>query len=160
MLDPDAIDFDSPAYQEHTKTLTAQGIEGKLHPYRFLRAHAQRAISGHKIILWNQPFSLAGGFQRTIENLRAYAVDRNIRLPILTVEVAIDPIIAQARIADRKEQGGHGPSDERFERFVNEYVSFADMGQDHTITVQGDGDVTVAVAAVLAALRALEQPQV
>ena len=152
MLDPDATDYESAEYTEHSKTLAAEGIEEKFHPYRFLRSRAHQAISDHKIIIWNQPFTLAGGFERTIESVRGYASEHDIELPILAVEVDIDPKIAKARIEQRKAQGGHGPSDERFARFIDEYVSFAGMGQDRTITVRGEDNVATSVATVLQAM--------
>jgi predicted kinase len=155
MLDPDVIDHTSQAYTEHSRALAAEGVEEKLYPYRFLRSRARQAIADHKIIIWNQPFTLPGGFQRTIENLRAFAAGRDTALPILAVEVDINPAVAKARIAQRKEQGGHGPSDGRFARFVNEYASFAGMGQDQTLTVHGEDDIAKSVAVVMTALQKL-----
>ena len=151
MLDPDATDYKSKEYTDHSKALIAEGIEEKFHPYRFLRSRAHQAISDHKIIIWNQPFTLAGGFERTIKSVRDYATEHDIELPILAVEIDIDPKIAKARIENRKEQGGHGPSDGRFARFVDEYVSFAGMGQDRTITVHGEDDVATLAQTVIQA---------
>jgi predicted kinase len=153
MLDPDAVDYTSNAYTEHSKALAEEGIEEKFHPYRFLRSGSHRAISDSKIIIWNQPWTLAGGYERTIESVRSYAAEHNLPLRILTVEVNIDPEVAKARIERRKEQGGHGPSDERFARFIDEYVSYAGMGQDLTVTVRGEDDVAVSTAAVIQALQ-------
>jgi thymidylate kinase len=157
MLDPDTIGYKDEAYTEHSKSLTAEGIEEKLHPYRFLRSRAHQAISDHKIIIWNQPFTLAGGFERTIQSVRGYAAEHDIQLPILAVEINIDPQIAKARIEQRKEEGGHGPSDKRFARFIDEYISFAGMGQDQTITVRGEDNVAASATAVIQALRELQR---
>lgn len=154
MLDPDAIDKNSDAYKEAVVRFAADGIEDKFHPYRYLRGQAEQAVLGGKIILWNQPFTLRGGFERTVAHLTEFAQSHDCTLPILVVEVMIDPDIAKARVDARKQQGGHGPSDATFARFTDEYVSFADMGLP-TVTVHGEGDVEVAVDAVVRALEKL-----
>lgn len=153
LLDPDAIDHAGKAYQEHSRTLTAEGVDELFHPYRFLRAGAHRAIEGGKIIIWNQPFTLPGGFENTIRNLHNFATERDIRMPILSVEIEIDPILAKTRVDTRKQQGGHGPSDGRFARFVDEYTSLPGSGQDRTVTVHGADDIVVSAVTVLNALR-------
>jgi hypothetical protein len=107
-----------------------------------------------KIIIWNQPFTLLGGFQRTIAHLQAQAKEQGIALPILVVEVNADPQVAKKRVMSRKQQGGHGPSEATFDRFITEYVSFASEGHP-TVIVQGDGNVQQSLDAVLAALREL-----
>jgi predicted kinase len=155
LLDPDAIDFASEAYQTHTTTLTTAGIEEKFHPYRFLLANLRESIVAHKIILWNQPFSDLGGFQRTLENVRIFAAEHNMPLPILLVEIEISPHAAKARVAQRIEQGGHGPSPNRFDGYVQTHTSFADKGVDYAITVNGEDDVTTSANTVIRALHDL-----
>jgi len=152
LLDPDAIDFTSETYQVHTQDLTAAGIEEKFHPYRFLLANMRASILAHKIILWNQPFSDLGGFQRTLENVRTFAAEHGTRLPILLVEIEISPNAAKARVARRKEQGGHGPSPDRFDGYAATHASFADKGVDYAVSVNGEDDVTVSAGAVIQAL--------
>src|ERR1700733_10930100 len=66
MLDPDAIDYTSKTYAGHTHALTTAGIEEKFHPYRFLRSKAERGITSQKIVIWNQPFTLPDGLERTL----------------------------------------------------------------------------------------------
>jgi len=155
MLDPDAIDYTSKTYAEHARALTAEGIDEIFHPYRFLRSKAQRAITSQKIVIWNQPFTLPDGLERTLKNLDGFATEHGITLPILLVEVEIDLLVAKARIVRRKQHGGHGPSDGRFTRFVSEYTSFAGKGYP-TITVNGDSDVSTSVSLVVKALQGLQ----
>ncbi|HEY4160734.1 MAG TPA: AAA family ATPase [Candidatus Saccharimonadales bacterium] len=155
LLDPDAIDRAGREYQDHSEALTAEGVEELFHPYRYLRAGAHHAIEGGKIVIWNQPFTLQSGFERTIQNLHGFAAERDIRMPIVSVEIEIDPILAKARTDARKQQGGHGPSDGRFARYLSDYTSLPSSGQDHTITVHGADDITVSAVAVLNTLREL-----
>ena len=154
ILDPDSTDYKSSEYLEHTKALTEQDVDVKFHPYRFIRAKAHKAIEDHKILIWNQPFMDLDGFNKTITNLTTYAGERNIKLPFLVVEVEAPPHTAKERVDTRKSQGGHGPSDDTFARFVGQYASFADKGHD-VIAVNGHDDVAVAVATVKEALRSL-----
>lgn len=151
MLDPDATDYDSQAYQEHTKQLTQEGVDPKLHAYRFLRAQAYQGITDHRIIIWNQPFTNLEIFHKMTANLEAYATEHDSRLPILVVEVTVDPAVARERVEKRKQQGGHGPSETTFNRFVSDYQSFANEGY-HTVSVDGDGDVIQSVGRIIAAL--------
>jgi predicted kinase len=156
LLDPDAIDYTSKTYTEHTHALTTQGVEKIFHPYRFLRSKAHKAIVAGKIIIWNQPFTLPDGLERTLKNLCDYAVERDINLPVLLVEIEIDLLVAKARIESRKRHGGHGPSDDRFARFVDEYTTFAGKGYQ-TITVSGGGEVSVSASLVMKALQNIQQ---
>lgn len=153
-LDPDATDYTSKEYTELSDALTAEGVDEKFHPYRFLRAQAYDAITSNKIIIWNQGFTNLDGFNKTIINLQTYATDHGTELPTLVVEVAIDHDIAKARVADRAAQGGHDVTEENFARFINDYVSFADQGYN-TVAVNGKDDVAESAATVLKALEAL-----
>jgi thymidylate kinase len=150
-LDPDTTDYTSQAYLDFSKERTAEGVDAKFHPYRFLRAQAHDGILSNKIIIWNQPFTDFDGFNKTIINLQAHAAQHHIELPILVVEVSIDPAIAQQRVTSRKQAGGHGPSKEVFERFIRDYVSFADKG-NNTHIVNGEDDVTLTVSTTIKAL--------
>lgn len=154
LLDPDATDYESPAYQEHTKRLSEDGVDAKLHPYRFLRTQAYAAIEAHGIIIWNQAFTNLETFQKMIANLQAYADDHGTELPILVVEVEIDQETAKARVAERASQGGHDVDAENFARFIRDYRSFAGEGFE-TVTIQGAGDVQTSVYAVLESLSRL-----
>jgi predicted kinase len=147
-LDPDAVDLNSQAYADHVKAATVEGVDPKIHLYRFLRAQAWDGIVAHKIIIWNQPFTNLDVFRKMTSGLKAYAVEHGTELRILVVEVGIDSEIANARIAERKQAGGHGPSDVTFTRFATEYTSFAPEGHA-TLEVLGHGDTAESVKVIL-----------
>lgn len=150
-LDPDATDYDSPEYAEHVRQQTADGVDPKLHAYRFLRAQAHRGIEAHQIILWNQPFTNLETFNKVIANLQGHAAEHDTSLPVLVVEVQVDPEVARARVTERKDQGGHGPSDATFDRFTADYKSFAPEGYQ-VVAVDGDANVQDSVQQVLQAI--------
>lgn len=154
VLDPDATDYTSEAYLQHVKDQTAEGVDPILHPYRFLRAQAYSGITGNKIIVWNQPFTGLDSFLKVTDRLQEYAKEHDTTLPMLVVEVNLDPEVAKARVDARKQAGGHGPSDATFQRFANDYKSFAEHGFT-TIAVQGDADTSQSVATILQAIQNL-----
>lgn len=154
MLDPDATDYESKEYEEHTKKLTEEGVDPKLHAYRFLRGKAYKGIADHKIILWNQPFTNLEIFHKMVANLRIQADENHVKLQILVVEVEIDHDTARERVMKRRQAGGHGPSDDTFARFTSDYKSFANDGYN-TVTVNGEDDVSVSVQTIITALNDL-----
>lgn len=154
VLDPDATDYESTEYKELATQLASDGVEAKFHPYRFLRGRAHAGIAANKVIIWNQPFTQFDGFNKTVVNLQAYATEHGKELPLLVVEVEINHEIAKDRVDKRKSAGGHGPSDNTFDRFKSEYESFANRGFN-TVQVQGEDDVAVTVPAVVVALENL-----
>lgn len=148
MLDPDATDYESEEYKEHSSKLTEEGVDPKLHAYRFLRAQAYDGIAQRKIIIWNQPFTNLEIFKKMIKRMQDHAAENKVRLAILIVEVEIDPEKAKDRVEKRKQDGGHGPSDEGFMRFVNDYTSFAHLGFK-TVAVHGESEVSDSAALVV-----------
>jgi len=141
VLDPDATDYTAQEYVSFSKELSSQGVDDKLHPYRYLRSRAYKAIISGKVIIWNQAFTNLDLLDRTIKNLQAFASDHDAELPVLVVEVEINQNIAKERVDSREGQGGHGVSAEAFARFVQDYASFSEYGYE-TVTVNGDGDVS------------------
>lgn len=154
MLDPDATDYESKEYAEHVAAQTAEGVDPKLHAYRFLRGQAYQGIAEHKIIMWNQPFTNLEIFNKMVANFKIQAEEHNVQLPILVVEVEINPEVAKQRVEARKAAGGHGPSDNTFTRFVNDYETFAPHGYT-TVSVNGEDDVNSSVQAIIVALQQL-----
>ena len=152
LLDPDTIDYTSVDYKQHAKQLASEGVDTALHPYRFLRAQAFRAMGQGKTIVWNQPFTNLDTFIKVTDRLKGYANEHNVELIILVVEVDIDPALARRRVNNRKQSGGHGPSFNTFKRFTNQYGSFAKHGFN-TITVRGDDEVTNSVNKILTILQ-------
>ena len=148
MLDPDAIDYERQQYKDHVASLTAEGVDPTLHAYRFSRAKAYQGITDHKIIIWNQPFTNLEIFRKMTDRLETHAAEQSTSLPILVVEIAIDPEVARKRVIARKQAGGHGPSDEVFERFIRDYASFTDTEYD-TVSINGDDDVSTSTSLVM-----------
>lgn len=154
MLDPDATDYESQAYHDHVKAQIAEGVDPKLHAYRFLRAQAYDGIANGKVVIWNQPFTNLEIFHRVAVRLHDHAEAHNKKLHLLIIEVEINPEVAKQRVVKRKEQGGHGPSNDTFARFTNDYKTFAQEGYS-TVTVQGEDDVTVSVDSIIEAIKSL-----
>jgi predicted kinase len=155
ILDPDTVDQADKAFMAFSDQLSKEGLDKAIHPFRWSRKMACDAVSDHKIIIWNQPFTNQGIFDRLVAFIKAYADDHDVPLPVLLVEVDIDHATAKARITKRKQAGGHGPSDETFARRVDEYTSYVDAYR--TVIVNGADDVHASVGAVMAALRDLEK---
>ncbi len=154
VLDPDATDYTSHEYTEHTRSLAQEGVDPKLHAYRFLRAKAYKAIEDGKIIIWNQPFTSLEIFDKVTKRLTDHAISHNCDIAILVVEVEVDPKVASQRVTHRKHTGGHGPSDTIFDRFVSDFASFEGHGYD-VLKVDGEGSVRHSAQAIEKALDSL-----
>jgi len=155
VLDPDTIDLADTQYLEFSKALEREGLDKAIHPFRWSRKLACDAILAHKIVLWNQPFTNRGIFERLVAFLEGCAHEHGLHLPVLVIEVEIDHEVAKERIARRKQDGGHGPSEGTFAHRAKEYQSYADGFK--TVVVQGTDDVAVSLAAVLRALEDLSK---
>lgn len=148
VLDPDTIDFDSHDYQSLSASLIEEAVDIKLHPYRYLRARAYRSISAKKIVIWNQAFTNADLLDRTIKNLIAYAEERGQELPVLVVEVSIDPVVAKSRIAERVASGGHDVDNESLDRFVKGFENFTEHNYK-MVTLNGTDSVDLNVEKII-----------
>jgi len=148
ILDPDQTDYTSSEYTSLSSSLEKEGVDIKFHPYRYLRSVAYEGIVAGKIIIWNQAFTNLDGFTKTVTNLQNYATEHNARLTTLVVEVEINPETAKKRILKRQNNGGHGVSEEEFNRFINDYVSFVDHGFN-IVSVDGSGDITQSAKSVI-----------
>jgi predicted ABC-type ATPase len=155
ILDPDAIDTSSQEYTNLCAALTAEGVEAKFFPNRFLKSQGYAAIASGKIIIWNQAFTNLDGFNRTVKSLQDFASEHGIPLPVRVIEVEVNPDIAKERVAKREQQGGHAVPEEAFTRFINEYQSFIAEGYD-IVAVHGEDDVSVSVMSVIKALSRLQ----
>lgn len=151
LLDPDAIDLNSDDYARHIEQMKKDNVDPKLHAYRFLRGQAYQGIKEGKTIVWNQPFTNPEIFRKMTDNLYAQASQYRAPLRILVVEVEIDAELAKKRITSRKENGGHGPSEDTFNRFVRDYRTLANDGYE-TITVHGDNDVQASIQSIAEAI--------
>jgi predicted ABC-type ATPase len=148
ILDPDAIDKSSDAFTQFSARLTAEGVEEKFHAFRFLRQQGYDAILNNQIIIWNQAFIDFNGFKITVDRMMEYAEQHSIDLPLLVIEVEIDPAVARARITDRASSGGHDVPNDKFEQFVSQYESFASNGFA-TVTIDGADDIDTSLQTLL-----------
>ena len=156
LLDPDSTDYESEEYKKHVVQQTNEGVDPKLFPYRFLRAQAYEAIERRKIILWNQPLSNLEILQKVITRLEEHAQENGVLLQIMFIEVEIDPEIARQRIVERKNNGGHGPSNDVFTRFVNDYGSIKHLGYE-TISIDGLRESDLYIPKVLEIVQKLQK---
>lgn len=152
VLDPDGIDKNGEAFRGFSQQLTAEGVEEKFHPFRFLRQTGYDGILAGKTVIWNQAFNDFNGFEITVTRMQEFAKEHSIHLRVLVVEVEIDVEAAATRIAARVAAGGHDVPREKLDKFASEYESFAGRGYD-TVTVDGGGDSDVSIATIVAALR-------
>lgn len=148
LLDPDAIDMDSQAYRSFSADLSAEGVDQKFHPFRFLRQTGYDGILQHKTVIWNQAFNDFDGFELTVKRMREFARQHDISLRVVVIEVEIDKETARTRIAQRVAAGGHDVPPEKLDQFVAGYHSFAGRGYD-TIVVNGAGDSDESVRAIM-----------
>lgn len=154
ILDPDAIDFGSDDYAHFSEELSIQQVDSTLHPYRYLRAQAYKAIDEGKLIIWNQAFTNQELVHRTIINLQTHATEGGNGLDVLVVDVAIDPETAKERINSRVAAGGHAVNEEMFARFLNDYRSF--QGYDYPyILLNGDAPVEASTTTLLEKIKNL-----
>lgn len=152
MLDPDETDYSSKEYIEHSKAQAAEGVDEKLHAYRFLRTKAYNGIRSDKIIIWNQPFTNLEIFHKMVSRLKDHAAEHSKQLQMLIVEVEVDHNLAKKRVLARKQAGGHGPSDSTLERRIVDYKSYADQGFN-AVTVYGKDDASISVSKIIDALK-------
>lgn len=151
LLDPDKVDQTSDDYKQHVKSQIAEGVDPKLHLYRYSRAQAFEAIKAGKIVLWNQPFSNTEIFNKVTDRFRSYATENNIELSVFIVEVNTDPEVAKTRVEARKARGGHGPSESTFARFMHDFTSFRGQGYP-VITIDGEAPAGQSVNKILSEL--------
>lgn len=153
VLDPDKIKTRDEEYLKFSDNLSAEGLDKTIHPFRWSRKLACDGVVRGKIIIWNQPFTIRGIFDRLVLFMQNYAKVQNISVPVLNVEVEIDQNSAKNRINDRKKSGGHGPSINTFNKRISEYKSFADGYE--TIVVDGVDRIDKSVNKIIEHLKEL-----
>lgn len=148
VLDPDLIDKSSEDYRQFSAQLSSEGVDEKFHPFRYLRKRGFDAILNNQIVIWNQAFIDLNGFEITVKRLTDFANEHGIDLPLLVVEVEIDPEIAQSRITQRHDDGGHDVPDDKFNEFVANYESFSKYGYT-TVAIDGAADTETSLRTLL-----------
>lgn len=151
LIDPDEVDTTSDDYRTFSRSLSAQGVDEKFHPYRYLHAAARQAIDASKIIIWNQAFVDFKSLIITIERLKDYAHEQGMSLPILVVNVTIDADVARQRVRTRALSDGRTIDDRVMERFIREYAPF-DHSVYPSIVVDGTDSVALSVTSIRGAI--------
>lgn len=154
VLDPDATDYSSEEYKKMSDSLSAEGVDEKFYPYRFLRGQAYSGIEEDKVIIWNQAFTNLEMVQKTILNLQTFASEHSKQLQVVIVELEIDPEVAKRRVANRASGGGHDVDAETFNRFIADYKSFEGEGFK-LVKVNGEDDASKLTDKVIEALQKL-----
>lgn len=149
LVDPDAIDRENSGYIALSDSLSSEGLNPAIYPFRWLRKTACAGISSGKTVLWSQPFTNRGVFDRLVLFIKENSTyDGDLR--VLLIEVEIDQTMAKQRIEQRIAAGGHGPSDMTFIRRASEYESFS--GDYATLSVHGDSAINESVKDIMKAL--------
>ncbi len=154
IIDPDEIDMTSETYTSLVAELHTQDVDERFHPYRYLRAQAQRAISSGTIGIWNQAFSDKNGFELLAKSLREYAFQADAKLRILLVEAQVSADTALARAASRAEVDGRVIPKEAMQRFISAATPFHGLATDITsLVINAEQPVEESVHSILAALK-------
>jgi hypothetical protein len=141
LLDPDTIDFNDPEYVTFSKELTNDNLDVIIHPFRWLRKKACESVKPGALIIWNQPFTNRGVFDRLVNFIQNEADKKNVAVHVLVLEVDVTQEVAYERILSRISAGGHGPTKKTFASRATDYVSFED-GYD-TLHLDGTTDVQI-----------------
>lgn len=141
VIDPDFIDKNDSEYITFTKSLETEGLDPLIFPFRWLRKCAIDASRKGALIVWNQPFTNRGVFDRLIayltENVKA---KYDHKLKILVIEINTPTDIAWSRVEQRVNEGGHGPNKNTFNQRCAEYESYADTYP--VLELNGEQDVS------------------
>lgn len=130
-IDPDLVDKNNEAYIGFCRELkiTNPEIDEKLYMYRYLLNKAKSSLSEAKIVIWSQPFTGLENFVYTLEQFRNVS---SIQIEdILIVDIMLDKEIARNRMKKRKENGGHGPNDEYFDKLANQFQKADTLGYNY-----------------------------
>ena len=127
VIDPDFIDKKDEKYQSFASQLEAEGLDSAIIPFRWLRQCAVEAARERAIIIWNQPFTNKGIFDRLVVYLKDSVTSmHNLDLQILVIEINTSAETAWDRVLKRIEAGGHGPSKDTFNKRCADYTSYKD----------------------------------
>ena len=126
ILDPDTINTADADYLAFSDSLTKAGLDKALHPFRWLRHLAVVSAKKKPVIIWGQPFTNRGIFDRLVLYIQDNAAKEGVRVDVLLVELDTPKDVAYKRITSRISRGGHGPSEATFANRVKDYASFSD----------------------------------
>lgn len=126
VLDPDFVDKAAPEYLTLSRKLENEGLDKTIHPFRWLRGQAIQGAATTPTILWNQPFTDRGIFDRLVTFITDSVTEEGVELRVVLVELETPEDIAYERVVSRIASGGHGPSNDTFTDLVQRYKSYAE----------------------------------
>ena len=109
-LNPDEIDLNGMSKKEL---------------YRWMLDEAIRNLLIGKHIIWDQPWTSTQGLDDTLFNLNHF-LHIGWHKPTI-FEFNVDPEISKTRVKERKNNGGHGPSENTMEKFILTYGDIKDL---------------------------------
>ena len=121
--------------------LNPDEIEGETEPktykYRILLERAVQSLLLGKNVLWDQPWSSLTGLGDTLFNLQHF-LSNEWCTPVIA-EFQISEQLSQMRVAKRKQEGGHGPTESTLHQL---YKNYGDIGQlsENAQTVKIDAE--------------------
>ena len=152
-VNPDEIFDASEEYQDFIGQLQREepDLDSKFFPFRFLRKQALEAIQVDKIVIWDQPWS---GLEKP--EIVLETISKEIKAPVLLIEVELEAEKAMERLEKRKAEGGHGPNEEIFSQFVKKFRSINESDSCF-IKIRGDTPIEKSVFDVLEQLKIVQQ---
>lgn len=148
VIDPDSVDIEDPNFKVFSAQLLEDGLDKKIHPFRWLRKRAIDAADENSIIIWNQPFTDKGIFDRLVIYLKEQVSQQKaLDLKVFVIEINTSPETAWNRVVARKNEGRHGPEKKVFEQRLAEYSSFSDSYA--VISLNGEKPVEELISIVI-----------
>ncbi len=148
VIDPDALDIEDPNFKVFAVQLLEEGLDKKIHPFRWLRKKAVDAANVNSIVIWNQPFTDKGIFDRLVIYLKEQvSQQKGLDLKVIVIEIDASTETAWKRVVARKNEGRHGPDKKVFEQRLAEYTSYSDSYD--VISLNGEIPVEELTATVI-----------
>jgi len=153
LVDPDALDKDSEEYKQFSENLVKSqpSVSEKVHPFRYLLHSAETALKNGNTVIWNQPFTDLDNLEYTIAHLEKQhqGEEQNKPLPVLVVNMEVDPEIAWDRVDKRQSSGGHGMTREKFDSYQTKLQTLNGQFQHQALHVRAEQPVEATVEQVM-----------
>lgn len=116
-LNPDEVDVNSADFCAFLESDSHRPASIRTKLYRYNLQLAMSATRTGVDVIWDQPWSRVDGLVYTIDEIKSVAPESAVSL----IEVHIEPEEATRRVRERIANGGHGPSEETMDRFIQEF---------------------------------------
>ncbi len=140
--DPDKVITEGEDFLRFLEENNEEGMSIKTMIYRFLLKRAAEGLKNRRDVIWDQPWRSIWGIEYTLDFLNKYLILENTNSPyeVCVVELNVSVEEAFARVKRRIENGGHGPDEEVFNRFVAEYEPPQKLG-DRAKIIELNGEL-------------------